>query len=78
MVGMIVLFVLFAAVVFIYSHFKIKWKKEETKNIDSVRDFHERHERINGRSKTSAKKPGAPYNDYVNKYNSSEDYRDKW
>lgn len=66
---------LFIIVVYVYSFIKIKKNKDNTKNIDSIRDFHNSYKRLTDTQPKIEKTDG--YNRYVTKYNSSEDYREK-
>lgn len=70
---------LFTAVVvlliFFYMRHITKRRKSKTAKIDSVRDYHSSYDRVRKR-----KDLGSPKNirqNYVTKYNSSEDYRER-
>ncbi len=72
---------IFIVIVYVYSYIKIKKNKEKTRNIDSIRDFnnsynHLRDKNVPTRLNNSNK--DNRYNPYITKYNSSEDYREKY
>ena len=66
---------IFIVFVYVYSFIKIKKNRNKTKNIDSVRDFHDSYKHLTDKQVESKRSDG--YNKYVTKYNSSEDYREK-
>lgn len=71
---------LFLVVMYVYLYTKMKKNKEKTKNINSVRDFNNSYKYLRGgqaSQRTNKPNPNSPYNTYVTKYNSSEDYREK-
>lgn len=72
---------IFIVIVYVYSYVKMKKNKEKTRNIDSIRDFNNSYDhlrdkktptRLNNQNKDNQYKP------YITKYNSSEDYREKY
>lgn len=74
----VILLAVFIVIVYIYSIKKIKKNKEKTRNIDSVREFHDTYKHLSGRQKNrQLPKLSDDYQKYVTKYNSSEDYREK-
>ncbi len=80
--GVFVLIGIFLVIVYIYIYVKIKKSKEKTNNIDSIRDFNNSYKHLNGVKKSQPeisddKYISNPYKNYVTKYNSSEDYREK-
>ena len=71
---------IFLVIIYVYIYVKIKKNREKTNNINSVRDFNKSYEYLRGRRKqirTDNKNQNSRYNNYVTKYNSSEDYREK-
>ena len=68
---------LFIVIVYVYSIRKIKRNKEMIKNIDSVKGFHNNYDHLIGQQKTRTPRLSDDYQNYVTKYNSSEDYREK-
>ncbi|MCM1386470.1 MAG: hypothetical protein NC231_04020 [Bacillus sp. (in: Bacteria)] len=78
-----ILLVIFVVIMYVYSFRRIKINKEKTKNIDSVRDFHDSYRHImSGKNRleqgrTQQSSGDEYYRRYVTKYNSSEDYREK-
>ena len=76
-----ILLLIFVIFVYVYSFRKIKKNKEKTKNINSVRDFHNNYQHVMSGKERSNKNTQQSGNDYyrryVTKYNSSEDYREK-
>lgn len=78
MIKVFVLLAIFIVVFYIYSSKKIKKRKEKTKNMDSVQEFHSAYKHISGRQRDhQLPKTSGDYQRYVTKYNSSEDYREK-
>ncbi|MCH5249636.1 MAG: FeoB-associated Cys-rich membrane protein [Lachnospiraceae bacterium] len=80
MSGMIILIAIFLVIVYAYIYTKIKKNKERTNNINSVRDFNNSYKYLTGQSSQkqfNRKNTNNGYNNYVTKYNSSEDYREK-
>ena len=78
--GMIILIAIFLVIVYVYIYARIKKNKEKTNNINSVRDFNNSYEHLSGRPKqikSNRFEQNSRYNNYVTKYNSSEDYREK-
>lgn len=75
MIKVYVLLGLFIVFVYVYSFIRIKKTREKTKNIDSIRDFHDSYEHLI--NKQAQKEENENYKRYVTKYNSSEDYREK-
>lgn len=76
----IILLIIFLIIVYAYLYIKIKKTREKTNNIDSVRDFNNSYQNLTGIQKTdrlNRNNQNSPYNNYVTKYNSSEDYREK-
>lgn len=76
----IILIVIFLIIVYVYIYTKLKKNKEKTNNINSVRDFNNSYKHLTGRTNPIQPKRNDPnnrYNNYVTKYNSSEDYREK-
>ena len=67
----------FVIIVYIYSFRKMKRNKEKTRNIDSVKDFHNNYNHLLGQQKKRIPRSSNDYQKYVTKYNSSEDYREK-
>lgn len=71
---------IFIVIVYVYLYIKIKKNREKTRNINSIRDFNNAYEHLSGRPKrikTDKYNQNNQYNNYVTKYNSSEDYREK-
>lgn len=72
---------IFIVIVYVYSYVKMKKNKEKTRNIDSIRDFNNSYHHLRDK-KTSTRLNNANkdsrYNPYITKYNSSEDYREKY
>ena len=52
-----------------------KSKKNPASDINTVQDYHKAHERIHTRKELRDKQNA--YQNYVTKYNSSEDYRER-
>lgn len=78
MIKVFILLAIFIVVFYIYSSKKIKKRKEKTKNMDSVQEFHNAYQHLSGRQKErQLPKTSGEYQKYVTKYNSSEDYREK-
>lgn len=75
MLKVLILLGIFIVFVYVYSFIKIKKNKEKTKNMDSVRDFHDSYKHLINKQTQNERSDG--YNKYVTKYNSSEDYREK-
>lgn len=78
----IVLLLLFVVIVYVYTFIKLKKNRENTKNINSVQDFHDSYQHLVHKrqmpDKASVQKEKSDYyRKYVTKYNSSEDYREK-
>ncbi|MCM1088117.1 MAG: hypothetical protein NC419_08175 [Muribaculaceae bacterium] len=71
----LILLGIFLVFVYVYNFRKIKKTKEKTKNINSVRDFHETYEHLIHKQQIQTNDSG--YQRYVTKYNSQEDYREK-
>ncbi|MCH5254238.1 MAG: hypothetical protein J1F41_04880 [Lachnospiraceae bacterium] len=79
MLKLILLLCIFVVFIYGYNLKKIKARKENTRNIDSVRDFHNTYAHLlNEKNKQSEKEPYEYYTKYITKYNSSVDYRDKY
>lgn len=75
-----ILIAIFIVIVYVYLYRKMKTNKERTQNINSVRDFNNSYEHLSGRPKqikANRFDQNSRYNNYVTKYNSSEDYREK-
>lgn len=68
---------IFIVIVYVYTYIKIKKNKEKTNKINSIRDFHESYGHLINNQKDIAANKTSQYNNYVTKYNSSEDYREK-
>lgn len=79
MAKVFILLGIFIVIVYVYSIKKIKTNKERTRNINSVKDFHNNYQRMSGKGRNSPPKQASDggYRRYVTKYNSSEDYREK-
>ncbi len=80
MVKALILIVIFLVIVYVYSSRKLKRTKENTKNIDTVKDFHETYSHLTGMQNNYKQRKlneSGQYNKYVTKYNSSEDYRER-
>lgn len=73
MAGIIILTVIL--VIIIYLYMRHKSHKNPAENINTVQDYHESYERIHTRKELRDKQNG--YQNYVTKYNSSEDYRER-
>lgn len=78
----VILLLIFVVIVYIYTFIKLKKNREKTRNINSVRDFHDSYKHLTDKrqmpDRTSIQKEKADYyRKYVTKYNSSEDYREK-
>ncbi|MCM1144642.1 MAG: hypothetical protein NC318_04625 [Blautia sp.] len=71
----LILLGIFLVFVYVYNFRKIKKTKEKTKNINSVRDFHESYGHLINKQQIQTNDSG--YQRYVTKYNSQEDYREK-
>lgn len=67
---------IFLIIVYVYTFIKLKKRKEKTKNINTVQDFHNTYQNLNGIRKIRQEKK-EQYTKYVTKYNSNEDYREK-
>lgn len=80
MLKVIILIVIFAVFIYGYNVKKIKARKENTRNIDSIRDFHNAYRHLHNEKNKQAKnnEPYEYYTKYVTKYNSSVDYRNKY
>lgn len=74
---------IFLVIVYVYIYVKIKKNREKTNNIDSVRDFNDAYKHLRDIKKTQSEIKydkyisDNTYRNYVTKYNSSEDYREK-
>lgn len=75
MLKVFILLGLFIVFVYVYSFIRIKKTRNKTKNIDSIRDFHDSYKHLINKQIQNEKSNG--YNKYITKYNSSEDYREK-
>lgn len=75
MLKVFILLGLFIVFVYVYSFIRIKKNRNKTKNIDSIRDFHDSYKHLINKQIQNEKSNG--YNKYITKYNSSEDYREK-
>lgn len=73
MAGIIILTVIL--VIIIYFYMRCKSKKNPASDINTVQDYHKAHERIHTRKELRDKQNA--YQNYVTKYNSSEDYRER-
>lgn len=73
----IFLLVVFLVIVYVYTFIKLKKSKEKTKNINTVKHFHDTYKHLTGVQGQASKKESNQYNNYVTKYNSTEDYREK-
>lgn len=86
----IILTIIFVAVIYFFMFSRIKRRK--SRDIDSISDFHSKYvdrdslEEYNAIKKTINSKSYSPYSgdsgnyerrDYITKYNSNEDYREK-
>ena len=67
---------IFLIIVYVYSFRKIKKNKTRTKDINSIKDFHNTYQNLHGMEKIRQERD-AYYTKYVTKYNSNEDYREK-
>lgn len=74
MAGVIVATMVF--VIFIYVYMRHKSRTNSVSNMNTVQDYHEAHERIKNRKELRDKQNS--YRNYITKYNSSEDYREKY
>lgn len=74
MVGVFILTVIF--VVIIYLYMRRRSKKNPTSEINTIQDYHESYDRIRTRKELRDKENA--YQTYITKYNSSEDYREKF
>lgn len=75
----IILIVIFAVFIYGYNVRKIKARKENTQNIDSIRDFHKTYGHLrNEKDKKIQNEPYEYHTKYITKYNSSVDYRNKY
>lgn len=77
-----ILLILFVVIVYVYTFIKLKKNREKTRNINSVRDFHDTYRHLTDKKQTPdrasiQKEKEDYYRKYVTKYNSSEDYREK-
>lgn len=68
----LILTVIFVVVIYIYIFRKRRKNKDKT--FDSVKEYHEAFER----HRRSGRRSSNGINNYVTKYNSTEDYRDKF
>ena len=76
----LILIGIFLVIVYVYLYIRIKKTKEKTKSINSVRDFNSTYKHLTGKPKqlqSDRYNQNNRYNNYVTKYNSSEDYREK-
>lgn len=71
MIKIIILVSLFLVIVYIYSFIKIK--KNKTKTFDSVQEYHNLY--LNHKSLSERRKNNV--SNYITKYNSTIDYKDK-
>lgn len=79
MLKVIILIVIFAVFMYGYNIRKIKKRKENTQNIDSIRDFHNAYGHLHSeKNKRIQNEPYEYYTKYVTKHNSSLDYREKY
>lgn len=72
MIGVIVLTVILVIIIFLYMRHKSK--QNPVSEINTVQDYHESYKRIHTRKELRDKQNA--YQNYVTKYNSSEDYRE--
>ena len=78
MLKMIVPVLLFLIFVYIFTYLRTKKTKKKTSSINSVEDFRRSYSHLYESSQTRRKTAQDPeYRNYVTKYNSSEDYREK-
>lgn len=78
MLKMIVPVLIFLIFVYIFTYLRMKKTKKKNNNINSVRDFRQSYSHLYENSQTGRKTVQTPeYRNYVTKYNSSEDYREK-
>ena len=80
MSNLFILVGIFLVIIYVYIYIKIKKNKEKTKSINSIRDFNNSYNHLTGKSKSTRSdryNKNNQYNNYVTKYNSSEDYREK-
>ncbi|MBO5209296.1 MAG: hypothetical protein J6B68_08125 [Lachnospiraceae bacterium] len=79
MIKVLFLLVAFLVVVYVYTFIKLKKSKEKTKNIDTVKHFHDNYKHLTGveRANNNSSNTTTSYEKYVTKYNSTEDYREK-
>lgn len=73
MIGVIVLTVVMVIIIFLYMRHKSK--QNPVSEMNTVQDYHESFERIHTRKELRDKQNA--YQNYVTKYNSSEDYRER-
>lgn len=83
----IILTIIFLALIYFFTFRKIRRKRKE--DFDTLRDYHEAYDRKGSQDGTREKKQGRDYTlysadsesegrtDYVTKYNSTEDYRER-
>lgn len=74
MVGVIILTVIF--VIIIYLYMRHKSKKNPASKINTVQEYHASYDRI--RTRKDLRDKENTYQTYITKYNSSEDYREKF
>lgn len=78
MLKMIVPILIFLIFVYIFTYLRMKKIKKKTNNINSVKDFRQNYSHLYENSQTGRKNAqNSEYRNYVTKYNSSEDYREK-
>lgn len=78
MFKVIILIIIFVVFIYIYSFRKIKKNKSKTNNINSVKDFRQNYSHLYENNRTTRRtSQNSDYRNYVTKYNSSEDYREK-
>ena len=78
MLKMLVPILFFLIFVYIFTYLRMKKTKKKNNNINSVRDFRQNYSHLHENSQTGRKTvQNSEYRNYVTKYNSSEDYREK-
>lgn len=78
MLKMIVPIILFLIFVYIFTYLRMRKTKKKTKNINSVKDFRQSYSHLYEHNQTGRKAAqNSEYRNYVTKYNSLEDYREK-
>ncbi|MBP3476523.1 MAG: hypothetical protein J6K48_09425 [Lachnospiraceae bacterium] len=74
MVGVFILTVIIVGIIYLYM--RRKSKKNPASEINTVQDYHASYDRIRTRKELRDKENA--YQTYITKYNSSEDYREKF